>query len=239
MNEFKFKIDGTEYAAKVEAQDDNQIQVVLNGKVFYVETENTPSRPVSIPKVTNSAVAAPAAAPTASASNKLTAPLPGSITKILAKEGDKLKKGDVVMTMEAMKMENNITVECDCTLKAIKAQVGQSVNQGDVLAELECVATPKTVAAPVATPQPAPAPVAPKAALAPAGSKAVTAPLPGTVTAVKVVVGQAVKKGDTVVVMEAMKMENNIVSDWDGTISAVNVQQGASVNVGDALVVIG
>ena len=229
MNEFKFKIDGTEYAAKVEAQDDNQIQVVLNGKVFYVETKNTPSRPVSIPKVTNSAVAAPAAAPTASASNKLTAPLPGSITKILAKEGDKLKKGDVVMTMEAMKMENNITVECDCTLKAIKAQVGQSVNQGDVLAELECVATPKA----------APAPVAPKAAPAPAGSKAVTAPLPGTVTAVKVVVGQAVKKGDTVVVMEAMKMENNIVSDWDGTISAVNVQQGASVNVGDALVVIG
>lgn len=229
MNEFKFKIDGTEYAAKVEAQDDNQIQVVLNGKVFYVETENTPSRPVIIPKVTNSAVAAPAAAPTASASNKLTAPLPGSITKILAKEGDKLKKGDVVMTMEAMKMENNITVECDCTLKAIKAQVGQSVNQGDVLAELECVATPKA----------APAPAAPKAAPAPAGSKAVTAPLPGTVTAVKVVVGQAVKKGDTVVVMEAMKMENNIVSDWDGTISAVNVQQGASVNVGDALVVIG
>ncbi|MCQ2112972.1 MAG: hypothetical protein MJY95_06500 [Bacteroidaceae bacterium] len=52
-------------------------------------------------------------------------------------------------------------------------------------------------------------------------------------------VGQAVKKGEIVAVMEAMKMQNDIVSEWDGTVSAINANQGASVNVGDALVTIG
>ncbi|MCQ2132124.1 MAG: hypothetical protein MJY90_02185 [Bacteroidaceae bacterium] len=55
----------------------------------------------------------------------------------------------------------------------------------------------------------------------------------------KVAVGQAVKKGDIVAVVEAMKMQNDIASEWDGTVSAVNASKGASVNVGDALVTIG
>lgn len=239
MKEFKFKIDGTEYAAQVEEQDENKVQVTVNGKAYSVDVEGmaAPKAPVARPTVGQVASAAPAAG---SASAKLSAPLPGNITKILVKEGDKVKKGDTIIIMEAMKMENNITAEADCTIQAIKCQVGQTVNQGDVLAELSGIANaaPAPKAAPVAAPAPKAAPAAAPKAAAPAGGKAVTAPLPGTVTAVKVTVGQTVKKGDIVAVMEAMKMQNDIVSEWDGTVSAINAQQGASVNVGDALVTI-
>ena len=79
-------------------------------------------------------------------------------------------------------------------------------------------------------------PVTPVAAPAaqpevPAGNgTAVRAPLPGTVNAVAVTVGQAVKKGQTVVVLEAMKMENNINAECDGTVTAVHVNKGDSVH---------
>ena len=87
-------------------------------------------------------------------------------------------------------------------------------------------------AAPVAAPAAAPAPVA-----APAGAgEAVAAPMPGTILKVNVAAGQAVKAGDTLCVLEAMKMENEIKAPKAGTVSAVTVQKGASVNTGDALV---
>lgn len=93
-------------------------------------------------------------------------------------------------------------------------------------------------AAPVFTAPAAPAaaPAAPKAAPAPAGAAGankVTAPMPGTILDVKVSVGQAVKKGDVICVLEAMKMENDIPAPCDGVIASVNVQKGASVNAGD------
>ena len=91
------------------------------------------------------------------------------------------------------------------------------------------VAAPAAAPAPVATPAAAPAPAAPKAAPAgAAGATKVTAPMPGTVLKVNVTVGQSVKKGDVICVLEAMKMENDIPAPADGVIASVNVQNGAS-----------
>ena len=92
------------------------------------------------------------------------------------------------------------------------------------------------VAAPVAAPKAAPAPAAaPKAAAAPAGAEAVKSPMPGTINAVNVTVGQAVKKGDILCILEAMKMENEIMAARDGVVASVNVTKGATVASGDVL----
>ena len=82
------------------------------------------------------------------------------------------------------------------------------------------------------------APVAAPVAAAPAGaagSVQVTAPMPGKVVAVKASVGQAVKKGEVVLVLEAMKMENDIVAPEDGTIASINVANGDAVESGAVL----
>ena len=86
-------------------------------------------------------------------------------------------------------------------------------------------------AAPVAAPKPAPKPVAAGST----GATQVTAPMPGTILDVKVSVGQSVKKGDVICVLEAMKMENDIPAPADGVIASVNVQKGASVSANDIL----
>ena len=113
-----------------------------------------------------------------------------------------------------------------------------------VVEEADSVSAPVTYSAPVSA---APAPVAsapvaaPKAAPAApkatgsAGGVKVTSPMPGTILAVKVSVGQSVKKGDIICVLEAMKMENDIPAPQDGVIASIDVQKGASVNAGDVL----
>ena len=88
------------------------------------------------------------------------------------------------------------------------------------------------------------APVTPAAAQAPKsapqaaafGSNKVAAPMPGTILDIKVTVGQNVKKGDVLCVLEAMKMENDIPAPCDGVVTSVNVQKGASVATNDILV---
>ena len=95
-----------------------------------------------------------------------------------------------------------------------------------------------TGAAPVAAaPKAAPkaAPAAPKAATGAQGSVKINAPMPGKILAIKADAGKAVKKGDVIVVLEAMKMENEIVAPQDGVVASVNVAVGASVEPGEVL----
>lgn len=85
--------------------------------------------------------------------------------------------------------------------------------------------------APAAAPAPAPA-------AAPAGGEQVTSPMPGTILDVKVAQGAAVKKGDVLMILEAMKMENEIMCPCSGTVASVNTSKGASVESGTLLCVI-
>ena len=108
----------------------------------------------------------------------------------------------------------------------------------DVVVEEVGAGASAPVAAPAAAPVAAPA-AAPAQKAAPAGNAgavAVKAPMPGTILKVNVAPGQAVKKGDVLCVLEAMKMENDISAPQDGTVASVNVQKGASVQSEEVLV---
>lgn len=90
-------------------------------------------------------------------------------------------------------------------------------------------------AVPVAPKASAPAPAAPTVAPGGAGSVKVEAPMPGTILDVKVSVGDAVKSGDVLFVLEAMKMENDIVAPEDGTIASIDINKGDSVEAGQVI----
>ena len=98
--------------------------------------------------------------------------------------------------------------------------------------ELGAGTAPAATAAPAPVAAAAPAPAAPAAA---AGSIEVAAPMPGKILNVKASVGTAVKKGDVILILEAMKMENDVVAPEDGTVASINVSAGDAVEAGDVL----
>ena len=111
-------------------------------------------------------------------------------------------------------------------MKAYKVTVNGNVYE--ITLEVIDKSEIKTPAAPAA-------PTAPVAAPAAAGATTITAPMPGTILKVNVTAGQAVKKGNVLMVLEAMKMENEIMAPADGTVSSVNITTGATVESGTVL----
>ncbi|MBO5323380.1 MAG: biotin/lipoyl-binding protein [Oscillospiraceae bacterium] len=120
----------------------------------------------------------------------------------------------------------------------VEVEAGKAMLLSEYEAVAPAAAAP-VAAAPVAAPTAAPAAAAPAAAPVVVGAgEQVCAPMPGTIVRVNVAQGQAVKAGDVLCVLEAMKMENDITAPKDGTISQVVVSKGSSVSSGDVLVVI-
>ena len=121
----------------------------------------------------------------------------------------------------------NITVNGKTYQVEVEEINGNGQSQGQPVQQTQSQSQPA---------QQAPAQPAPKAQPAQAGGKDVTAPMPGTVLEVKVEEGQNVKAGDVVLILEAMKMENEITAETDGKITKIYAPKGTSVNTGDALV---
>ena len=126
------------------------------------------------------------------------------------------------------------------TLNGRTYEVEVEAGKAILLDEYEAIA-PAPVAAPAAAPTAAPAaaPAAPAAPVVTGAGEAVNAPMPGNILKVNVTNGQAVKEGDVLVVLEAMKMENEIMAPNNGTVTQVLVQKGSTVDTGAPLVVIG
>ena len=154
----------------------------------------------------------------------IVAPLPGKVIEFKVKVGDAVAVGQEVAVLEAMKMENSITSDSAGYVKQILVVAGENVATDAVLIELGD--------APVAAKAEA---AAPKAVV---GNK-VVAPLPGRVISVKVKAGDTIKAGDEVIILEAMKMENSITSDYDGTVQQVLVAEGDNVATDAVLLIVG
>ena len=234
MKEFKFKIGGTDYLATVEDLKGGNMQVTVNGHTYQVEIPQTKAqgpRPVA---------KAAASAAQAGGPKNVVSELPGTITAINVAAGQHVKRGEVLLVIEAMKMANDIVSEVDGTVQRVAVTNGQSVNQGDLLVEM--VADFVAAEAPALEPKPAPATPAGVSA-APAmsapktnGGKQVTAPLPGVVTKIQVKVGDTTATGETVILMEAMKMENSITAETGGVVKAILCKEGDQVQSDQTLV---
>ena len=116
--------------------------VTLNGKNYEVEVTETDavllnvSDAVAAPAPVAAPVAVPAAAPVAGEGTKVPSPMPGTILSVNVGVGQAVKTGDVLMVLEAMKMENDIVAPCDGTIKQLLVSKGSTVNTDDVLAVL-------------------------------------------------------------------------------------------------------
>ena len=149
MNKYQYTVQGIDYDVEIEEGEGNLAKVKVNGIPFEVELKQpiNAARAITKPKVaapqpatpTPRPAAAPvAAAPVASGTGApLKAPLPGTITSIAVKVGDKVNTGDTVLVLEAMKMQNNIEAEQSGTVTSIAVNPGDSVMEGTVLLTIE------------------------------------------------------------------------------------------------------
>lgn len=148
MKQYKYTINGADYDVTIDSLNGNKAKVIVNGMSFDVEMQGTlnesnlPDAPAADASAAPAApkAAAPAAAPKAAApagapgkGTPVKAPLPGVVTAINVNVGQKVKKGETVVVLEAMKMENNIAAECDGTVTSVCVAQGDSVMEGTVL----------------------------------------------------------------------------------------------------------
>lgn len=117
----------------------------------------------------------------------------------------------------------------------VEVEKGEAVIQAEYEAALPAAAPAAPVAAPAPVQAQAPTVPAASAPAASAGAGTVLSPLPGNINEIRFSAGQTVKAGDVVIILEAMKMENEIVAPKAGTLTKIHVQKGAVVNTGDPL----
>ena len=149
MKQYKYTINGAQFDVTIDSIVGTKAKVEVNGIPFEVEMHGSSLVEEDLPTMSTegaparaAAPAAPAAAPAAAApaaksgpgaGTPVKAPLPGVVTKILVAEGQAVKKGETVLVLEAMKMENNITAEADGAVTGICVAAGDSVMEGTTL----------------------------------------------------------------------------------------------------------
>ena len=149
MKQYKYTINGAQYDVTIDSIVGSKAKVEVNGIPFEVEMHGSSLVEEDLPTMSTEGAPAPAAAPAAPAAapaaaapaakggpgagTPVEAPRPGVVTKVLVAEGQAVKKGETVLVLEAMKMENNITAEADGNVTGICVAAGDSVMEGTTL----------------------------------------------------------------------------------------------------------
>jgi len=232
MKTYKLTINNQKYDARIVEYTPTHAKINVNGADYMVQIEDDAMQ--NIPKLSAQDRAA-AMAPTMKSgveinSGEVRAPIPGVIVSIPVAEGDKVKKGQTIIILEAMKMQSEIGAPFDATIGKIMVKERSPIQEGDLMMTLVDVEVK------IANP--------PKAnnknhnessASTGKGEKILKAPIPGTIMEVKVKEGSVVKDGDIVLTLEAMKMESDIHSNYSGKVSKIHVHKGDIVQEGDTL----
>lgn len=144
MKELKITVNGKKYDVSVGDVTGSPVEVVVDGKSYQVEVEAPAMRKavasapattyVAAPVITS---AAPVAAPVAAGASGVRAPMPGTIVQISVKAGDKVTRGQALVSLEAMKMKNAIKSPVDAVVKDVHVTEGQKVQYNDVLVSFE------------------------------------------------------------------------------------------------------
>lgn len=138
MKEYKFKINGSLYNVSINSLQNDTAEVVVNGREYIINIESVEKNQKSNQSAKSSEL--PKEEPGTTSKNairNIKSPLPGIIVEINVKPGDSVKKGQKIAVIEAMKMENEITADCDGVVSEIKVKVGDSVLEGAVISTMQ------------------------------------------------------------------------------------------------------
>lgn len=138
MKNFKFRINSNNYNVRVLSQEDNIIDLEVNGTSYSVKLseEVKVTKTPTLVRAASKRPAEPLKVSPSSSNSKIVAPIPGTVLSIDVKVGDTIKLGDRLLVLEAMKMENNIASEKSGTVTAVNVKVGQQVLQNEVMIEI-------------------------------------------------------------------------------------------------------
>ena len=233
MKKYKLTINGQKYEASINEYSPNHAKINVNGNEYYVEIEDDTS--ANVPKLERMDKAMPFAPVLSSSfdtkSGDVRAPLPGVIQSVTVKEGDFVKKGQAILILEAMKMESEIAAPVSGKVLKIHKKEKALVQEGDILITIE-----------IEQAQAEQKPETPLKArrtsdkLSNQDDGVIRAPLPGTILDIMVKVGESVRADQTIMILEAMKMESEIHCPIAGKVKSIKVEKGASVQESDILV---
>jgi pyruvate dehydrogenase E2 component (dihydrolipoamide acetyltransferase) len=239
MKKYKMKINGENYEARIVAFDAETAVVEVNGNTFEVEFDD--NEVVGIPKISRATREVPGV-PQLSvdyADGSVKAPIPGVIVSIKFKVGDRVEKGTPIVILEAMKMESEIEAPASGVIEEILVKEKAAVHEGDALVKIKFDA-PVEAPKPKKASRPATAPAAvPQAKPASSGANAIVAPIPGTIIDVLVNEGDTLSSDQAVIILEAMKMESEVTTDYAGKVKKVLVSKGQAVQEGEQLILLG
>lgn len=241
-------IDGECFNSKISTTANGTFKVSINAKVFELKrldillekTVEMVSKPV-VTKAETVAATEKVSTPQTVALKQdieVKSPMPGKVFEIIAKEGSMVKKGEVVLIIESMKMENSVLAPADAMVKKINVSKNQIVDATSVLFILgnnPVAEVVKNEPKPVEVAKPAAEVIAPKPAVEMAKPAhqphlssdeiAIKSPMPGMVFQIPVKEGVAVKKGETLVITEFMKMENRVLAPKDAVVQKIFVKE--------------